>query len=258
MSIYSDQFYLNQVQGAYLSGREYAEELFDLYVPQSVIDVGCGRGAWLKAFSDASSIRGVQQHLVGVDGPWNSKDDLILKEIEFFSVDLNELVSLRVDRKYDLLISVETAEHIERSSTQGFIDGLCKLSDVIVFSAAYEEQGGLYHVNERKHSDWAKFFAKNHFVPYDYFRPKLWGSSKVQYWYQQNCFLYVRKGAWLEEIILTQHGPGIKNFHFMDCVHPEAFNNRSSLLGNLKHVAQKVLPSSLVLFASNLKARISQ
>lgn len=256
MAIYSDGFYLNQVSGAYYSGKIYADILKDIYVPAAVIDVGCGRGAWLKAFKDSANESNVQQVSTGLDGSWNSKEDLILQDVDYHSIDLNNLNQYDQPSRADLAISVETAEHIASSSTDKFISKLCQLSDVVIFSGAFKGQGGLYHINERRHSDWAELFHNNGYDVYDFFRSRVWGLKEVNYWYQQNVFLYVRKGSAVESILLNLNIHPISNIEFMNCVHPQAFDDRSSFFGQFKHMAQKKLPASLVIAASNLKKRI--
>ena len=53
---------------SYKSAKKYAELLFKLFSPTSVVDIGCGRGAWLKAFKE----HGVKKCL-GIDGDWNKR-----------------------------------------------------------------------------------------------------------------------------------------------------------------------------------------
>lgn len=225
-------------------------------MPTSVIDVGCGRGAWLKAFKDFAEELNVKQVSIGLDGYWNSKSDLILEDVEYQSLDLNNLNFFQFKNKVDLAISVETAEHIESRSTEKFINRLCELSDVVIFSGAFKDQGGLFHVNERAHSDWAEFFLNNDFSVYDIFRSRVWGRNEVNYWYQQNIFLYVKNGSIPSRTLESLNIKPLENFLFMNCVHPQAFTDRSSVFGQFKHLAQKKLPAPLVIAASNLKKKL--
>ena len=50
------------------SGLKYAELPAPLLNPKSVVDVGCGRGSWLKAFKEKGAVK-----LVGYDGSWNNQ-----------------------------------------------------------------------------------------------------------------------------------------------------------------------------------------
>lgn len=256
MTIYNNNFYINQVKEAHTSASIYCDILSKYLIPSSVVDVGCGRGPWLKAFNDLSIKHDKLQSLTGIDGPWNSKDDLILDDVDYIGYDLNKLGELNLNKKYDVAISVETAEHIEKESTSAFIKTLCDLSDVVIFSAAFTKQGGIFHINERLHSEWADFFILNDFSVYDIFRPLVWGNKNVKYWYQQNVFLYVKNNSEFSNTLVKYRISPMKNLLFMDAVHPLLFSERLSYLGVSKYTMQVKLPPSLVVILSNLKSSI--
>ena len=258
MTIYNNNFYINQVKEAHTSASIYCDILSKYLIPSSVVDVGCGRGPWLKAFNDLSIKHDKLQSLTGIDGPWNSKDDLILDDVDYIGCDLNKLGELNLNKRYDVAISVETAEHIEKASTSSFIKKICTLSDVVIFSAAFTKQGGIYHINERLHSEWADFFILNDFSVYDIFRPLVWGNKKVKYWYQQNVFLYVKNNSEFSNTLAKQKIFPVENLLFMDVVHPLLFSERLSYLGVSKYTMQVKLPPSLIVALSNLKSSIQQ
>jgi hypothetical protein len=66
---YGDDFYNSHMEESLRSASKYVEFLTTIYKPNSVADIGCGRGTWLKAFKD----RGVSK-VVGYDGTWNSRN----------------------------------------------------------------------------------------------------------------------------------------------------------------------------------------
>ena len=186
---YGEGFYKSQMDGSYKSASKYVGFLWKVFQPRSVVDVGCGRGTWLKAFKD----KGVE-NAVGFDGNWNRQDNMIDQSIKFVGVDLNKPIA-KQDEKYDLAISLEVAEHLEESSANIFVDTLTKLADVVIFSAAYTKQGGTHHINEKPHTYWAKIFREYDYIPYDLFRPVFWGDADIEFWYQQNTFLYVKSSS---------------------------------------------------------------
>tara|TARA_B100001093_G_C26824485_1_gene1013377 strand:- start:1332 stop:2102 length:771 start_codon:yes stop_codon:yes gene_type:complete len=213
---YDHNFYHKVNHMSLESAEIYAKYLTYYYKPTSVLDLGCGTGAWLKAFKDCGS-----KQLKGMDGDWIKKDDLLDSEVAFDPINLNELELS--EEKFDLAMSLEVAEHLEESSANNFVDYLTNSSDIVLFGSAYENQGGTNHINEQKHSYWAKKFVNKGFLPFDFFREKFWDDSKVGFWYRQNIFLYIKDGSEPHSLFSEQGFSPITNIFFMDCVHPELY-----------------------------------
>jgi SAM-dependent methyltransferase len=220
-TLYDKSFYDEQVHGSAASAASFLGYLFRFYRPKSVLDVGCGRGTWLKVCAELGS-----HDLYGMDGPWNSQDMMLDKRIKFSAVDLN--APFTAPHKVDLAMSLEVAEHLKPESAQSLVRSLSSVSDVVLFSAAFSGQGGVNHINERYHSYWGELFSSNGFAAFDMFRPKFWTVEAVEPWYRQNTFLYVRRNNQLASS-LAQHGiMEIDNIAFMDCVHPWLYEIRAS------------------------------
>jgi hypothetical protein len=216
---YGDAFYDGHMAGSYRSAQLYSKFLSMVYPAVSVVDVGCGRGAWLKAFKESGASR-----ISGFDGAWNSQRKMIEDSIVFQACDLNKPII--VDERFDLAMSLEVAEHLEPASASTFVKSLVGLSDVVMFGAAFVEQGGTDHLNERENSYWAGLFASHKYLAFDIFRPVFWGDSRVEYWYQQNTFLYVRKDSGAMATITSKGLFPMKNLRFMDCLHPDLYLRR--------------------------------
>src|SRR6516165_4661125 len=73
---------------------------------ESVLDVGCARGTWLWAWSEA----GIRD-LHGIDGHYVERRRLELPKLMFTAVDLN--VAFDLKREFDLVQSLEVGEHIK-------------------------------------------------------------------------------------------------------------------------------------------------
>jgi ubiquinone/menaquinone biosynthesis C-methylase UbiE len=54
---YGDGFYRKQMSTSLVSARRYASILNAVFQPQSVVDLGCGRGTWLRAFKEIGAKR---------------------------------------------------------------------------------------------------------------------------------------------------------------------------------------------------------
>ena len=230
-SVYDENFYALQMEGSYKSAKKYAQAYLDLLPkPNAVVDFGCGRGMWLKAFKDS----GIEV-LVGVDGSWLSQRDMIDQDVVFYPVDLNQPIAISGEGKFDLAISVEVAEHLGDESAVTFAKSISGHSDVIIFSAAYENQGGTNHINERPHSYWGAIFNELGYDVYDVFRAKFWGfDAEIDFWYQQNVFLYVKRGSEQQAFLKQKHLVPMSNLAFMDCVHPYLF--KTIILKNEQNV----------------------
>jgi SAM-dependent methyltransferase len=183
--------------------------LFTIFKPKSILDVGCGNGSWLKASKDL----GVKS-VFGVDGITTTNNDIFISPEEFKEHNLT--LPLDLQRQFDLVISLEVAEHLPESVADEFIKTLIKHGDVILFSAAIPGQGGQYHINEQWPEYWNKKFKKKGYVAYDILREKLWNNEDVLWWYKQNIILYVKNG--LEEFKEYQF-----NDEVISLVHPSLY-----------------------------------
>lgn len=244
---YDDEFYRPYVDGSYRSAAEYVRVLSQYFKPKSVVDFGCGRGAWLKAFRENGA-----EEVIGLDGKWNSQEKMIDQNIRFIPVNLNRPIEL--ERHYELAISLEVAEHLEQSSAADFVGSVTGAADLVMFGAAYIGQGGTDHINERRHTYWAKLFEERGFRAYDIFRPVIWGCSDVEYWYQQNTFLYVKVGSMIEGVLERFGVKPVVNLSFMDCVHPTLYHYKllseqsaGTMIGELvrRVIPKRILPLAL-------------
>ena len=129
-----------------ISPAEIVPVIYKLFQPKSVVDIGCGIGTFLHCFKK----EGVN-HILGVDGEWVNKKLLhrYINSDEFLLADLEE--SLKLDTQFDLVLSLEVAEHLKKESADIFVQNLISAGKLILFSAAIPQQGGQNHINEQKH-----------------------------------------------------------------------------------------------------------
>lgn len=182
--IYTDSFY-DIMRDKENSCRQAARYVFDLIRPASVVDMGCGNGAWLALFKEC----GVSE-IRGYDGDYVRKDMLVISEDEFTPFDLTK--KLPVERRYDMAMSLEVAEHLEERLADQFIANITELSDVVLFSASIPGQGGDGHINEQWPSYWRTKFENNGFTCCDCIRDHCWNMEDLDYYYRQNIVLYVK------------------------------------------------------------------
>jgi len=156
--------------------------------PGSVIDVGCGLGMWASAFREL----GVET-VHGMDGHGVPVDQLLIPAEDFTAVDLTGPVT--TERTYDLVVSLEVAEHLPASSAERFVRTLTELGPVILFSGAVPHQRGAHHVNEQWPDYWARLFAQFGYRAVDCLRSRIWNDERVEPYYCQNSIIYVREDA---------------------------------------------------------------
>lgn len=159
--------------------------LFPTDFPGSVLDVGCGIGSWLKAAQrcGASEVRGVE----GADVP---SELMHVPKTLTCRADLNRPIDLK--RRFDLVICLETVEHLEPSSAETIVDSLVRHGDTILFSAAVPGQAGAHHVNCRWPAYWQELFNDRGFSCSDDVRWTIWDDASVEPWYRQNLMLVTR------------------------------------------------------------------
>ncbi|MEN0045652.1 MAG: class I SAM-dependent methyltransferase [Bacteroidota bacterium] len=170
------------------SPRGIVPQVMKLFAPASVVDVGCGIGTFLFAFKEA----GVKD-VLGIDGHWVNRDLLkkYLHDNEFMEWDLEK--PIKMDKRFDLVISLEVAEHLSPDSADSFVKNLVELGDIVLFGAAVPSQGGTNHLNEQWLTYWEKKFLEHEYLLYDALRPLIWNDKDVFWWYKQNSVIFASK-----------------------------------------------------------------
>ena len=181
--VYNADFYDYIDDGSRASARTVAPLLLAEMSIASLLDVGAGHGAWASEWSRA----GVAT-VTAVDGDYVRPDQLVIPPASFHAHDLS--TPLDLGRKFDLVQSLEVAEHLPSDKAALFVETLTRHGDVILFSAAVPHQGGEHHVNEQPPEYWRSKFAARDYAVYDFVRPGLVGAEGVMPWYRFNSYIY--------------------------------------------------------------------
>ena len=182
--INSCPFYADYAPEPMEGAREILRIVKDILNPRSVVDVGCSEGHWLKVWSDL----GVNE-FIGIDEEYVGPDELMIPFDRFRRIDLN--APQRLENRFDLVESLEVAEHLPEASADTFVSFLCSLSSVVLFSAAVPHQGGVKHLNEQWPEYWANLFMQRGYVAIDAIRDRIWNNPRVPVWYAQNTLMFV-------------------------------------------------------------------
>lgn len=228
---YDENFYRMQKDGSYRSANIILEIVKNYIRPQSVIDVGCGVGTWLSVWQ-----KNFGTQIYGIDGDYVDRKQLFIEEKNFHPYNLEKRINL--DRKFDLAMTLEVAEHLTPERADSFVEDLTKLSDVILFSAAIVAQGGTNHINEQMQSYWAEKFSRLGYVAIDCIRPKIWFDKQVASWYRQNIFIYVNSKELYRYPKLQKYYLEHCDSIIYDAVHPEIWIGRLMAFQNFYNQVQ--------------------
>ena len=129
--------------------------------PQTVLDAGCAMGLLVESLRDL----GVEAY--GVDLSDHAISQVSAPIAPYCRVaDL----STPLDRRYDLIVSIEVLEHMPPAEADRAIANLCASSDDILFSSTPFDYKEATHLNVRMPEAWAEAFARHGFfrdVDYD-------------------------------------------------------------------------------------------
>lgn len=157
--------------------------IFDIVSPSSVVEMGCGKAGWLAAARKLGA-----KEIVGYDIPEIDISERQIRPEEFIPADLSQKIAF--EKRYDLAISTEVAEHIPAKKAFNFIENLTLAAPVVLFSASPPYQGGLGHTNENWVEYWNQMFQKLNFQCFDFIRDKVWHKSEIPYYYRQNILVF--------------------------------------------------------------------
>ena len=252
MQPYTKDFYEVQQHRSLRAAKEVVPVALELIQPKQVIDVGCGVGTWLSVFKEC----GVDD-IWGLDGDWVDRKMLHIPEERFLSIDLTK--SFQMERQFDLVVSLEVAEHLPSEYAETFVDSLTRLGPVVLFSAAIPFQGGKHHVNEQWPDYWLKYFQDRGYVVIDCIRNTIWQNDNVPWTYAQNILMFVSRD-YLESHPLLKRELENTSTSQLCIVHPNNYLRVWELVERARHSPdprdiplRKILSALPIVMAKELK-----
>jgi SAM-dependent methyltransferase len=224
-ALYNAQFYEFNRERTFASAAIVVPIVMNLLRPESVVDVGCGTGIWLRAFSEAGVGR-----VLGLDGSYVDRSLLAIAPGCFQEADFESPIS--IPSGFDLACWLEVAEHLTAAAGNATVTALCASAPVVMFSAAVPSQGGDHHINEQWPTYWIRRFETHGFRMIDALRPQIMNDQGVAYYYRQNLMMFASEEG------LTRHPalrnlPGPPGTHGLEwvhiSVHEAALSDRATL-----------------------------
>lgn len=157
------------------------EELLNFFIKknESVVDLGCGLGNYVKALKNNNI------EVMGYDGNPNTK---ILTNNMCDIIDLSK--KFKLDKYYDWVMSLEVGEHLPKKYEDIFINNLHNNNKLgIILSWASIGQGGEGHVNEQNED-----YIKSKFINLGYINDietetKFRNASKLS-WFKNTIMVF--------------------------------------------------------------------
>jgi SAM-dependent methyltransferase len=231
-SLYDREFYDYHKDEARRSAEIVVPLVLNRLNSKTVVDVGCGNGTWLKVFQE----NGVAD-ILGIDGSYVSPEILVISPDKFISQNLEE--SLDIKQKFDLVVSLEVAEHLSNESAERFVDSLTRLGSVVLFSAAIPYQGGINHINEQWQSYWTQLFQQKGYLVSDWIRKEIWNNENIAYYYRQNILIFADSDSIKNQLKHEQAAWGSEDITCLSVVHPGLYLDTSKELVYLRQEVEK-------------------
>lgn len=123
--------------------------------PTSVLDAGCAKGFLVEALRE----RGVEAW--GVDVSEHAISEVHESVREYCQVGT---LTAPLPRRYDLVVSVETLEHIPPAEANAAVANLCAATDRLLLSSTPDDFGEATHLNVQAPEAWSAMLAQNGFL----------------------------------------------------------------------------------------------
>jgi SAM-dependent methyltransferase len=220
---YDEQFFDRLTDDSLQSARVVVPLIQELVAAKKVVDIGCGRGAWLRVFLEHGATE-----VMGYDGEYVEASKLLIDRSLFATVDLNKPFS--VPGSFDLAVCLEVGEHLPARAARGLVANLTSVAPLVLFSAAIPNQGGTHHINEQWPSYWQNLFSQRRYRKLDPFRRFIFQDPRVASHYRQNLLLYAAEAV-VEDSPAYQAEARLRDQAEMEIIHEYILSRYQSVRG---------------------------
>jgi SAM-dependent methyltransferase len=121
---------------------------------ESVIDVGCGSGAFAAEFG-RQGLRAI-----GLEHSRHGVELARRQGVDCRPFDVARPAAEQLNETADLAYSFEVAEHVPASLAANFVHFMTCLGPLVIFTAAQPGQRGIGHINEQPLNYWVEKFER--------------------------------------------------------------------------------------------------
>jgi 2-polyprenyl-3-methyl-5-hydroxy-6-metoxy-1,4-benzoquinol methylase len=187
MTLYDDRFFATRTRYHQPIERATSLLLSLSNEIESVVDLGCGDGHWIRMLAN----KGIER-VLGIEG-----FEACLPYVSDLPVEIHNLEhELKCDNPFDMVLCIEVAEHLEEQYADNLIitiSNFCRLNGLLVFSAAHKGQGGVGHLNLQDKEYWTRKLQRRGFALLLHKTSKLrsqWKKAHVMKWLYQNVMVF--------------------------------------------------------------------
>jgi len=158
---------------------------------KTLVDFGCGDASYGKAISD----KGLE--VEAYDG-----NPVVVSQSDGFSSVLDLTKELNLNKKFDVVLSLEVGEHIPPKYESIFIDNLVKhCKTYLILSWALPGQGGTGHFNEKPNQYVIKKLNDKGFSYHPIYSQLLRNSVTTCPWFKKTILVFYKRltHQWTEE-----------------------------------------------------------
>lgn len=184
--IYDEEYFRFVDRTTKQSAEIMAESISQVFHPSTVVDVGCGTGALLDSLRTRGvKVKGLEYAQAALEFCRSRQLDVMKFDVE--SDELPELGSV------DLVISMEVGNQLHEASADRYIDMLCRIAPLVVFSSEIPGGGDKLPRNERPHRYWIKKFTQRGYRFEEDLSlqwRKKWREQSAAPWFSRNVMIF--------------------------------------------------------------------
>lgn len=168
-----------------------AATILELFRPASVIDVGCGTGVLLECLRE----NGVR--VKGLEYAQAALEHCRRRQLEVVPFDVESDAAPDLWRA-DVVVSMEVGHQLRPEAADRYVELLCRLGDVVLFSSETPGGGDQLPRNEQPHSYWIDKFRGRSFAFLEPLSRQVregWRERAVAPWFARNLLIFKRQGV---------------------------------------------------------------